>query len=188
MSTLTVPFVFSGGTFAVAAQVNSNFSTLYGWVNGGSAVWADASRPFTAVPSGPSADPTLPNHLARKSYVNAGDTAAIAAAEASSKAYADANFMWQAGPTTVPASGLGLIVAVAATCTPNGSGNFNLSVPGGAFPNIMDACIPFVFDDPTISATVFAQVPSFASINLTLASTGAAHATPTTVGAIFIGH
>lgn len=70
MATLTMPFVFTGGTYAVAAQVNSDFTILYGWVNGGSAIWADASRAFTAVPSGPSADPASSNQLARKFYVD----------------------------------------------------------------------------------------------------------------------
>lgn len=70
MATLTQPFTFTPGTFAVASQVDANLTTLYGWVNGGSAIWADASRAFTSVPSGPSADPTAPNHLVRKSYVD----------------------------------------------------------------------------------------------------------------------
>jgi hypothetical protein len=70
MSTLTMPFTFTPGTNAVASQVDANFTTLYGWVNGGSAIWADASRAFTVTPSGPNADPTSANQFARKSYVD----------------------------------------------------------------------------------------------------------------------
>lgn len=70
MSTLTKPFTFTGGTFAVASQVNSDFDTLFGWVNGGSAIWADASHAFTAIPSGPSSDPSSANQFTRKQYVD----------------------------------------------------------------------------------------------------------------------
>lgn len=73
MGTLTKPYTFTAQSYAVAAQVNANFDTLFGWINGGSGIWADGSVPFTTVPSGPSVDPTAPNHLTRKSYV---DTAA----------------------------------------------------------------------------------------------------------------
>lgn len=76
MSTLSKPYTFSPNTPAVAAQIDANEDTLYGWVNT-DAIWADASRSFTVVPSGPSADPTAPNHLTRKSYVDARVTAAV---------------------------------------------------------------------------------------------------------------
>lgn len=69
MSTLTKPFTFTGGQFAVAAQVNSDLDTLYGWVNGGNAIWADGSRAFTAIPTGPAADPSSLNQFARARYV-----------------------------------------------------------------------------------------------------------------------
>lgn len=69
MATLTKPFTFTGGTYAVAAQVNSDMDTLYNWVNT-NAMWTDASRAFTAIPSGPNADPSSANQLTRKSYVD----------------------------------------------------------------------------------------------------------------------
>lgn len=70
MSTLTKPYTFTGGSYAVASQVNADLDTLYNWVNGGNAIWADASVAFTNVPTGPNADPTAANHLTRKSYVD----------------------------------------------------------------------------------------------------------------------
>lgn len=78
MSTLSKPYVFTAGTPAVAAQENSNLDTLYGWVNT-DAIWSDASRAFSAVPSGPATDPTAPNHLTRKSYVDSKVSTSLAA-------------------------------------------------------------------------------------------------------------
>ncbi len=69
MSTLTKPYTFAANTYIVAAQVNSDFDTLYDWVNT-KAIWADASVAFTGVPSGPGADPTSANQLTRKQYVD----------------------------------------------------------------------------------------------------------------------
>lgn len=43
-------------------------------------MWADGSRSFTAVPVGPSVDPSVPNHLARKAYVDAESASAANAA------------------------------------------------------------------------------------------------------------
>jgi hypothetical protein len=70
MATLSKPYTFASGGYAVAAQVNADLDTLYAWVNGGGAMWNDGSTSFTAVPSGPATDPTSPNQLVRKSYVD----------------------------------------------------------------------------------------------------------------------
>lgn len=69
MASLTKPYNFSAGGYAVAAQVNADFDTLYSWVNQ-NAIWSDASVAFTGLPTGPDTDPTAPNHLARKAYVD----------------------------------------------------------------------------------------------------------------------
>lgn len=70
MSTLTKPYVFTAGDYAVAAQVNANFDSVFNWINGGGAMWSDGTVSFSQVPSGPNTDPSAPNHLARKSYVD----------------------------------------------------------------------------------------------------------------------
>lgn len=70
MSSLSKPYTFAAGAFAVGSQVNSDFDTLYNWVNA-NAIWADGSVAFTGVPSGPNVDPSANNHLTRKSYVDA---------------------------------------------------------------------------------------------------------------------
>lgn len=70
MSTLSKPYTFTAGTYAVASQVNANLDTIYSWINS-NAIWADASIAFTAVPVGPNSDPVAPNHLTRKAYVDA---------------------------------------------------------------------------------------------------------------------
>lgn len=71
MSTLTKPYAFTAGTYAVAQQVNSDFDAVFGWINGGGAIWSDGSVAFSVVPTGPAVDPTTDNQLARKAYVDA---------------------------------------------------------------------------------------------------------------------
>lgn len=71
MGTLTKPYTFSAGGYAVAGQVNADMDALFNWVNAGGAMWSDASVAFSAVPSGPNVDPTSANQFTRKSYVDA---------------------------------------------------------------------------------------------------------------------
>ena len=70
MSTLSKPYTFTAGTYAVASQVNANLDTIFSWINS-NAIWADASIAFTGVPVGPNTDPSTGNQLTRKSYVDA---------------------------------------------------------------------------------------------------------------------
>ena len=69
MSTLSKPYTFTAGTYAVASQVNATLDTIYSWINS-NAIWADASIAFTGVPVGPNTDPTTGNQFTRKSYVD----------------------------------------------------------------------------------------------------------------------
>jgi hypothetical protein len=114
MGTLTKPYVFTGGTFAVAAQVNSDFDTLYSWVNT-NAIWADASTAFTGIPTGPNSDPLSGNQFTRKSYVD--------------------QYLWS-GTTTAPTGGrFQYRVSPFTAVTTDGVGNFTMSF-SSAFPNI----------------------------------------------------
>lgn len=70
MPQIVKPHTFVDGTDAQAAEVNANFDTLVNWVNT-DGVHRDASLAFTAIPSGPTSDPTADNQLARKAYVDA---------------------------------------------------------------------------------------------------------------------
>lgn len=70
MGTLTQPYVFTPGTYAVAAQVDANFQVIFDWINGGGAIWNDAAYAFTNIPTGPNVDPTSANQFTRKSYVD----------------------------------------------------------------------------------------------------------------------
>ena len=79
MSTLSKPYTFTAGTYAVASQVNANLDTIYSWINS-NAIWADASIAFTGVPVGPNTDPTTGNQLTRKSYVDAQVAATLSSA------------------------------------------------------------------------------------------------------------
>lgn len=69
MSTLTKPYSFAAGTNAVASQVNADFDALFNWVNGGGAMWADASVAFTGIPILPASDPTSDNQAVRRRTV-----------------------------------------------------------------------------------------------------------------------
>ena len=67
---VSVPNTFVAGNTAIAADVNSNFSSLVTWINT-NAVHLDASKAFTAVPSGPTGtDPSTDDQLTRKKYVD----------------------------------------------------------------------------------------------------------------------
>lgn len=70
-SDVTVPNNFVTGTPSVADDVDANFTAITTWINT-NAVHLDGSKPFTAVPEGPSGtDPTSANQLTRKAYVDA---------------------------------------------------------------------------------------------------------------------
>lgn len=70
-SDVTVPNNFVTGTPSVADDVDANFDAITTWINT-NAVHLDGSKPFTAVPEGPSGvDPTSANQLTRKAYVDA---------------------------------------------------------------------------------------------------------------------
>lgn len=66
---LVIPNTFSNGTNADATKVNDNFDTVATYVNS-NAVLKDGTVSFTGVVTGPSTDPSLDNHLARKKYVD----------------------------------------------------------------------------------------------------------------------
>jgi hypothetical protein len=65
----SVPNNFVAGTPSVADDVDANFAAVVNWINA-NAVHLDASKAFTAVPSGPASDPTSANQLTRKAYVD----------------------------------------------------------------------------------------------------------------------
>lgn len=65
-----MPYTFTASTPAVAAEVNANLQALVTWITN-NAMQKDGSVAFTAVPSGPAANPTTDNELARKAYVDA---------------------------------------------------------------------------------------------------------------------
>lgn len=67
---VSVTYNFVAGTPAVADNVDQNFTDIVNWINT-NAVHLDGSKAFTAVPSGPAADPTSANQLTRKAYVDA---------------------------------------------------------------------------------------------------------------------
>jgi hypothetical protein len=70
MATASVSNTFVSGTAAIAADVNTNFSDITGFINT-ECIQKDASLAFTSIPSGPATDPTSANQFTRKAYVDA---------------------------------------------------------------------------------------------------------------------
>lgn len=66
---LSIPNTLANNTNADATKVQQNFDEIATYVNT-NVVLKDASVAFTAVPSGPAANPTTDNQLARKKYVD----------------------------------------------------------------------------------------------------------------------
>lgn len=75
------PYTFVADDDAVADEVNANFDALFDWVSTG-AIHKDATKAFTAIPSGPATNPTTDNQFTRKKYVDDQLTASAAAIEA----------------------------------------------------------------------------------------------------------
>lgn len=69
MATFIKTYTFVVGEKVQAARTNQNFDDIRDFLNN-SVIHVDGSKVFTGVPSGPSADPSSANQLARKQYVD----------------------------------------------------------------------------------------------------------------------
>ena len=69
MSTVNKTYNFLPATDIESAEVNQNFDDVVNYVNA-EVIVRDASKAFTAIPSGPGTDPTSPDQFARKQYVD----------------------------------------------------------------------------------------------------------------------
>jgi hypothetical protein len=69
MSAVSKTYTFVPETDIEAAKVNQNFDDLVSYTNA-EVIVRDASKAFTAIPSGPGTDPTSPDQFARKQYVD----------------------------------------------------------------------------------------------------------------------
>jgi hypothetical protein len=69
MAVFTKTYTFTAGAKVKASEANQNFNDISTFLNN-SVVHVDASKAFTGVPLGPSTDPSVDNHLARKKYVD----------------------------------------------------------------------------------------------------------------------
>lgn len=69
MSTVNKTYNFLPATDIESAEVNQNFDDVVNYVND-EVIVRDASKAFTAIPSGPGTDPTSPDQFARKQYVD----------------------------------------------------------------------------------------------------------------------
>lgn len=107
MATAAVTYTFAPLTLIESAKGNTNFQDLVTFLNN-QVIHADASKVFTAVPTGPAVDPVSDNQFTRKKYV-------------------DAPFL-RATATTAALSA-GALQSV----TPNGGGNWAISVNRGSW-------------------------------------------------------
>ena len=72
MSAVSKTYTFVPATDIESAEVNQNFDDVVNYVNA-EVIVRDASKAFTAIPSGPGTDPTSPNQFSRKQYVDNAD-------------------------------------------------------------------------------------------------------------------
>jgi hypothetical protein len=69
MTAVSKTYTFVPGDAIESDEVNQNFDDLVNYTNN-EVVVRDASKAFTAIPSGPGTNPTSPNQFARKQYVD----------------------------------------------------------------------------------------------------------------------
>ena len=69
MTVVSKTYTFIPVTPIESSQANQNFDDLVNYING-EVIVRDASKAFTAIPSGPGTDPSSPNQFARKQYVD----------------------------------------------------------------------------------------------------------------------
>jgi hypothetical protein len=117
VGTLTKPYTFTPGTFAVATQVNADMDTIYNWINGGAGMWADGSVAFSGIPLLPNTDPTNTNHAARKRYVDSTFVGGVAWAGPGSSS--PVHTFIQGGGITTTLNGLGQCVVSLPTAYPS---------------------------------------------------------------------
>lgn len=72
MTVVAKTYTFIPGTPIESSQANQNFDDIVNYING-EVIVRDASKAFTAIPSGPGTDPSSPNQFARKQYVDNAD-------------------------------------------------------------------------------------------------------------------
>lgn len=77
MTVVAKTYTFVPGTPIESDHANQNFDDLVNYTNG-EVIVRDASKAFTAIPSGPGIDPSSPNQFARKQYVDNLNTAQAA--------------------------------------------------------------------------------------------------------------
>ena len=74
MTTVNKTYVFAPAQVIKSSEANQNFDDLVNYTNT-EVIVRDASKAFTAIPSGPGIDPTSPNQFTRKQYVDNLNTA-----------------------------------------------------------------------------------------------------------------
>ena len=74
MTAVAKTYTFVPGTPIESDHANQNFDDLVNYTNG-EVIVRDASKAFTAIPSGPGIDPSSPNQFTRKQYVDNLNTA-----------------------------------------------------------------------------------------------------------------
>lgn len=72
MTAVAKTYTFIPGTPIESDQANQNFDDVVNYING-EVIVRDASKAFTAIPSGPGTDPTTSDQFTRKQYVDNAD-------------------------------------------------------------------------------------------------------------------
>lgn len=129
MSAVSKSYTFVPGTDIESAESNQNFDDIINYVNG-EVIVRDASKAFTAIPTGPGVDPTSDNQFARKKYVDDKD-AAVSSTVTSNKSDADGKFLVR---PTISGDNNQIVKAAEILVALDGNGEGTVVFPA-AFPN-----------------------------------------------------
>ena len=137
MTAVAKTYTFVPGTSIEAAETNQNFDDIIGYINS-EVIVRDASKAFTAIPSGPGTDPSSANQFTRKQYVDnsvstvAGTVTALTTTVTNNKTAQDAGFL--ARPTVSGLASNPIIKADDAVVTTDIYGQVTINF-SSAFPN-----------------------------------------------------
>lgn len=137
MTAVAKTYTFVPGTSIEAAETNQNFDDIIGYINS-EVIVRDASKAFTAIPSGPGTDPSSANQFTRKQYVDnsvstvTGTVTALTTTVTNNKTAQDAGFL--ARPTVSDLASNPIIKADDAVVTTDIYGQATVNFLS-AFPN-----------------------------------------------------
>jgi hypothetical protein len=162
MSAVSKTYTFVPATDIESAEVNQNFDDVVNYVNA-EVIVRDASKAFTAIPSGPGTDPTSPNQFARKQYVDDKDAAITAVTTSHTATLATQTTDLTKRPTiNNNATNVKMISQTVVTAT-DANGDVTVNFPAGH----LTTCVNVVAVSGSINASLVTQISTISLIGFT---------------------